>query len=132
MGWREDDALDEERYDRARDEAYIEPEDACGPDCRATVCCKTAAQAAASFCGCGGGYHHDDCPPVDDDDDDDDDDELRKYADAAYRMAVDAFGENEVSEDDGVELATRVDRWKTGAWVTLAVWVADADLDPGV
>jgi hypothetical protein len=129
MGWREDDALDEERYDRARDEAYIEPEDACGPDCRATICCKTAAQAAASFCGCGGGYHHDDCPQ---DDDDDDDDELRKYADAAYRMAVDAFGENEVSEDDDVELATRVDRWKTGAWVTLAVWVADADLDPGV
>jgi len=128
MGWREDDALDEERYDRARDEAYIKPEDACGPDCVATVCCKTAAQAAASFCGCGGGYHHDDCPPVDDDDDD----ELRKYADAAYRMAVDAFGENEVSEDDDVELATRVDRWKTGAWVTLAVWVADADLDPGV
>jgi hypothetical protein len=128
MGWREDDALDEERYDRARDEAYIEPEDACGPDCRATICCKTAAQAAASFCGCGGGYHHDDCPQ----DDDDDDDELRKYADAAYRMAVDAFGENEVSEDDDVELATRVDRWKTGAWVTLAVWVADADLDPGV
>jgi hypothetical protein len=124
MGWREDDALDEERYDRARDEAYIEPEDACGPDCRATICCKTAAQAAASFCGCGGGYHHDDCPPVDDDDDD----ELRKYADAAYRMAVDAFGENEVSEDDDVELATRVDRWKTGAWVTLAVWVANADL----
>jgi hypothetical protein len=125
MGWREDDALDEERYDRARDEAYIEPEDACGPDCRATICCKTAAQAAASFCGCGGGYHHDDCPQ---DDDDDDDDELRKYADAAYRMAVDAFGENEVSEDDDVELATRVDRWKTGAWVTLAVWVANADL----
>jgi hypothetical protein len=124
MGWREDDALDEERYDRARDDAYIEPEDACGPDCRATICCKTAAQAAASFCGCGGGYHHDDCPPVDDDDDD----ELRKYADAAYRMAVDAFGENEVSEDDDVELATRVDRWKTGAWVTLAVWVANADL----
>jgi hypothetical protein len=104
MGWREDN----------------EP---CGPDCVATVCCKTAAQAAASFCGCGGGYHHDDCPPVDDDDA-----ELRKYADAAYRMAVDAFGENEVSEDDDVELATRVDRWKTGAWVTLAVWVANADL----
>jgi hypothetical protein len=132
MGWREDDELDEERYDRARDEAYIEPEDACGPDCVATICCKTASQAAASFCGCGGGYDHGDCPPVEDDEDDDDDEELRRYADAAYRMAVDAFGEVEVLDRDDLDLDSRVELGKTGAWVTLAVWVADADLDHGV
>lgn len=130
MGWREDDALDEERYDRARDEAYIEPEDACGPDCVATICCKTASQAAASFCGCGGGYDHGDCPPVEDDDDDEE--ELRRYAEAAYQMAVDAFGESDVSDCENVDLDSRVELCKTGAWVTLAVWVADADLDPGV
>ena len=127
MGWREDDALDEERYDRARDEAYIEPEDACGPDCRATICCKTAAQAAASFCGCGGGYHHDDCPQ-----DDDDDDELRRYAEAGLRIAQDSLGADEVLQNVAKPLSERVEVAVGGAWVTLEVWVDDADLDPGV
>ena len=97
----------------------------CGPDCVATICCKTASQAAASFCGCGGGYDHADCPPVDDDDDDE---ELRRYAEAGLRIAQDSLGADEVLANVAKPLSERVEVAVGGAWVTLEVWVAEADL----
>jgi hypothetical protein len=39
-------------------------DDACGPDCVGTTCCRSAAIAARSYCGCGGGVDHGDCPPA--------------------------------------------------------------------
>lgn len=76
MGWREDDELDEQRYDDARDAADVDDGDRCGPDCNPTMCCPDAYTAARTFCGCGGGWDHSDCPwPDDDDEEGDDDDE---------------------------------------------------------
>jgi hypothetical protein len=48
-------------------------DDACGPDCVGTTCCRSAASAARSYCGCGGGVDHSDCPEVDEDEDEDED-----------------------------------------------------------
>lgn len=45
--------------------------DECGPDCVGTTCCRSAASAARSFCGCGGGVDHSDCPEVVDECDED-------------------------------------------------------------
>ena len=46
-------------------------DDACGPDCVGTTCCRSAAIAARSYCGCGGGVDHSDCPEVDEGEDGD-------------------------------------------------------------
>ena len=46
-------------------------DDACGPDCVGTTCCRSAASAARSYCGCGGGVDHSDCPEVDEGEDED-------------------------------------------------------------
>lgn len=52
------------REDWALDAMYEDSGDECGPDCRATLCCHTASEAARRYCGCGGGLDHEDCPEV--------------------------------------------------------------------
>ncbi len=76
MGLRED--YDD---DARRDEAWgygvgdCGDDDACGPDCVGVVCCRTAAEAARWYCGCGGGVDHSDCPVEDEDNEDNEEDE---------------------------------------------------------
>lgn len=70
MGYRYDEYEDEVRSDQSYGLGYYEPDpdgDACGPQCRGWVCCRTASQAAARYCGCGGGVDHSDCPEVEQD-----------------------------------------------------------------
>ena len=57
-------------------------DDACGPDCVGTTCCRSAAIAARSYCGCGGGVDHSDCPEVDEGEDEDEGREAGRQVEA--------------------------------------------------
>lgn len=94
----------------------------CGPECRATQCCKNYSEAARRLCGCMGALNHDDCPEPPHE-------KAARYEAAAVKLVADALtpagDKSPVCEDDDGDVEGRVEYHDGGAWVRLLVWVDD-------